>query len=146
MNNDVIVHLLASLGISIPNGTKLPLENLENKLEKALDYAQRYSQLIGNKTLDLRSLSACSSSSLYNAVLQCTVNLGEAMVGSHPGTRRTMQDPFTDLRKVVLGLATEWDNGNRVVVYEDEGRTSAIEITVSPTMHSSNLILTVIHR
>ncbi|CDO77860.1 hypothetical protein BN946_scf184668.g4 [Trametes cinnabarina] len=113
------IKVLSSLGVEIPENTKIVDEELEKRLRTALDAAQekdRFSIPLDLKTLPKWPIVKPDEISTSSRPLLDAVNRGNVQEALHNlarGSRRTelYVNPFMDLRQTLLSLANMLDKG-----------------------------------
>ncbi|OSD02564.1 hypothetical protein PYCCODRAFT_1389695 [Trametes coccinea BRFM310] len=107
------IKILASMGVDVPENTKVPDDDLEKRLRAALDAAQeksRFSTPLDIQTLPRWPLITAGEINTSSRPLLDAVNRGniqEIMHNIARGSRKTelYVDPFLDLRQTMLSLA-----------------------------------------
>ncbi|KDQ21035.1 hypothetical protein BOTBODRAFT_142402 [Botryobasidium botryosum FD-172 SS1] len=133
---DEMLVLLLSMGVKLPASTKLPLSALEERLANALDRAQRYAVLGGDKTeLKLGKFAPWrKGESLASAMRESS--LEERVTGNFNAT------PFGQLRHTLsdsISLFYE-QRGETKFFLEDPARNRSIKIVVDRVLAISEKI------
>lgn len=139
-NREDLLHALHSMGIELPPKTKMPMEDLDKKLRKALDLSQCIpTEYKANNSLNvskLKNWSAVSSSSLLESIQTTSVDeashnfLAMALTGSYP-KHELFVDPFYDLRQTVMGLGKAYDANVKISLVKDKEEKHYIVLRVS---------------
>lgn len=131
LSRDDLLNVLNEMNVVIPRDTKLKVDRIRHRLERALDAAQRYSTLFGNEIIALKPLDypvwddkKDVSEGLYRKVWGGISREGERVRGT-----------FAKICMLIVALGEEWKKDVHNVVFTDE-RSTAIVVHVS-----SNYIL-----
>ena len=134
-----IVTVLGYMGVDIPAHTKLSDDNLNKRLQDALNAAQYKSRF--SLPLDIKNLAdwptlksgrpkVPSDKRLLEAVRRGNV-VEMAATQARGGTAPELYvDPFMDLRQTMMSLGNHLDKGFKCVVMQDKEKEHAINIRV----------------
>ncbi|KAI0816920.1 hypothetical protein BC628DRAFT_1334034 [Trametes gibbosa] len=149
--------VLASMGLELPEGTKLVDEVLERRLRAALDAAQERDRIPAN----VQELAHWPRINLGERPLLAAVRRGNMLEAQQNATQGSSTgpalyvNPFMDLRQTIMSLANTLDNGltwctiqdperdNHAInirfldVYEVDERTPAILILYYPVSRAN---------
>ncbi|KAG7091272.1 hypothetical protein E1B28_010322 [Marasmius oreades] len=138
LTRDEKMGLLASMGIELPQTTRLPDDALEKKLRNTIDAAQYFKDVIAKAPIDPATLPLWPLRSSSKSLSQATArgNLGEGLGrdgilksrGDVPSS--SYEKTFLALRVIVGELAKGMDDGVQSLVLQDEEQSNAILIRV----------------
>lgn len=133
---DVLV-LLSTMGVELPENTKISNDRLNKLLLQALDAAQRFTDLFKTTPLNPSGHRKWNSPKpLLEAVSRgnLTEAYENAMSGTntpHRPTSTAKQDTFKEVRQILLGLSAHYDQGRKDFVLLDTLAEWGIVIRVS---------------
>ena len=133
ISRDDILILLASMGVVLPKDTKMPLEELNKRLQQALDTAQAYADLITKPPVDPLALPLWpDGKSLYEATLRgnITEHATGQMARPKKGGQSAKEDTFKEMRQSVLTMACAHDEGVREIFFRDADRKWTLYVRV----------------
>lgn len=138
-----LIEVLSTMGVSIPETSKLPKDALEKRLGHAINSSQSLSSIISRPPISLSQYSKWAarpedSRSVKDAIRRG--DMGEAM-RSLDAQLRGLDDTvplhtnaFMDVRQTLLHLARNWDNGLDIAVMQDLDKAKcAVNLRVSIT-------------
>lgn len=133
------------MGVRYSNDTKLTSESLTEKLSRAIDMAQRVSELVPNRvnpdTLAPWPLEDNSSASARKPLLdmfrnssfdECAQNWFRELVTGHRNVP-LYTDVFSDVRQTLMSIANNYDgpDRHRIFLVEDAEQSYSITLRVS---------------
>ncbi|KAF8885085.1 hypothetical protein CPB84DRAFT_1788684 [Gymnopilus junonius] len=133
ISRDDLLILLASMGVVLPESSKLPVEGLNKRLGQTLDTSQDYSNQIDTPVVDPWTFPLWpEGKSLYEATQRG--NITEAFTGvmSQPkqGGLSSKEDTFKEMRQSVLTMAYAHDEGIREIYYRDKDMRWALYVRI----------------
>jgi len=137
VNRDDLLVLLECMGIKLPRGTKIPDNDLNKRLQQAIDGAQRFTDLFGSEISlnpsGLQKWASFGSKSLVEAMSR--TNVEEALENRRQGrlrpTSTAVEDTFREVRQVILGFSVNWEEGRQHFVLMDTNQEWGVIIRVS---------------
>ncbi|RDB27781.1 hypothetical protein Hypma_003242 [Hypsizygus marmoreus] len=118
--------ILASMGVKLPKGTKIPAVDLDKRLVQALDGAQQFSDVVAGLKVPLNPSKWPkwdSSKPLLEAVSRGNPAeaFANAMNKAHrrPEPSTAKEDTFVEVRQILLGFSAHCDQGHKTFVLRD---------------------------
>ncbi|KAG5649958.1 hypothetical protein H0H81_001314 [Sphagnurus paluster] len=128
---------LECIGVQFPKNTKIPDDDLDKRLQQALDGAQRFSVILGPICpLNLSELSKWNSSTplAKEIARENFVELqNNALSGWNkvaPPTSTAKEDTFKEVRQVLMGFATHWELGRKLYVLKGQDEKWCIIVRI----------------
>ncbi|VDB84575.1 unnamed protein product [Peniophora sp. CBMAI 1063] len=135
-NRNLLMGLLASMGVRLPTSTKLPEDAIERKLTSAINYAQNfiaYSERAPFNPARLSTWEGTQTQSIVDCIWRSSyfeAGLTAGVNGGGPSSLSLGNSAFMDLRETVLHMAQHYNGGRESFVLQDEGREEAICIRI----------------
>jgi hypothetical protein len=131
--------LLSSLGVEIPPDSKLQDDALASKLKKALNLAQRLSEVMPHGTFDPAAAPPWTASKKLLQDIMGTHSIEEHLQAAE--NKRGQADvpdplaqPFVGMRQSLRGVGKAWDDNKYAVTLQDEAQTSVILLRVCSSL------------
>ncbi|KAF9448255.1 hypothetical protein P691DRAFT_729965 [Macrolepiota fuliginosa MF-IS2] len=120
-----LLNVLNELNITIPRQTKLKTDRLRHRLERTLDAAQRYSNILGSDDANINP----SAYPVWDAHQDVTKGLYRQIWGGLVPEIERSGGAFSKMCNLIVGLGQFWANNIHEVIVTDD-RTSAIVIQI----------------
>ncbi|KAF9461154.1 hypothetical protein BDZ94DRAFT_1264418 [Collybia nuda] len=133
LREDMLV-LLSTMGVELPENTKIPDDGLNKLLLQALDASQRFTDLLKTAPFNPSEYHRWKSPKpLLEAVSRgnLTEAFENAMSGNKArGTSTAKEDTFREVRQILLALSMHYDQGTRDFVLLDTTEEWGIVIRI----------------
>ena len=133
ISRDDLLAVLASMGVKLPNQTKLPIEELKKRVGQAFDTSQQLSQHFVKNSVDLQSFTLWSNEqTLYENFKRINFDEKESGLMSLPkqGSASAKSHIFKEMRQSILSLAAAYGQDKKEICYTANSRTCGVFVRV----------------
>ena len=129
---------LEHLRVSIPTATKLSDDELEKRLDKAVDASQLSRKILKRSFLDVNNLKLWP----HNRAVLEPMYRGQPNEAYHDAVANLFRDRVMDLRRVLMGVAQAFDSGLTSVGIQDKDHEKcAVNLKVRDKCYLARYVL-----
>lgn len=130
LTRDDLLNVLNEMSVAIPPDTKVKINRIRHRLERALDAAQRYSTLFGNEITSVDP----TEHPLWDERQDVVDALYRKCWGGIPREGERRSGAFAKMCGLIIFLGEKLKGGTREVIFTDE-KSTGIVVHVSPFLN-----------